>query len=84
MEIIFIIAVIIGLVVFMKNDAQPDVEHFTVEQMMRYTKALQTRIEHLQAKQNKTDAVRAEIAQKEAQWQHAMSVWNRKNEEASK
>jgi len=82
MEFLVVIAVIVGIVVLLKSGGQPNVENFSVDQMVRHTKALQSRIEHLKSIPNKSDADRAEIAKLEAQWNYAMSVWKRKIEEA--
>ena len=82
MEFLIVIAVIVGIVIFLKSGDGPNVEKFSVDQMVRHTKALHSRIDHLNSKANKSDAERAEIAKLEAQWSYAMSVWKRKNEEA--
>jgi hypothetical protein len=83
MELMIVIAVIVGIFVLVKSGSEPNVENLTVDQMVRHTKALQDRIARLNAIPNKSDSVRAEIAKREAQWKYAMSVWRRKNEEES-
>lgn len=84
MEFLILAAVVVGVIVLLKSGGEPNVESFSVGQMVRHTKALQNRIYYLESKANKSDADRAEIAKLEAQWNHAMAVWKRKNEEASR
>jgi NAD-dependent DNA ligase len=82
-EFLIVIAIIVGVIFLLKSGGEPNVENLTVDQMVRHTKSLQNRIDQLRSTPNPSEAVKAEIAQKEAQWNHAMSVWRRKNEEAS-
>jgi hypothetical protein len=83
MEILIVIAVIVGVIVLLKSGGKKNVDSLTLNEMVRHTKSLQNRIDQLSSIPNPSESVKAEIARKEAQWNYAMSVWKRKNEEAS-
>ena len=67
---------------FNSGGGEPNVENFTVDQMIRHVKSLQNWIDRHEAIPNPSDSVKAELQRKRAQYDHAMAVWKRKNEEA--
>ena len=82
MEILIAVAVIIVLyVIFNSGGGEPNVENFTVDQMIRHVKSLQNWIIRHQAIQNPSESVKAELQRKRSQYDHAMAVWMRKIEE---
>ena len=83
MEFIIIAVAVFVMLMFLKNFGEKDVEKFTSSQMIGYTKSLQNKIDRLKAISNPSESVKAKIIKKESQWNHAMSVWKRKNEEAA-
>ena len=83
MEILIAVAVIVVLfIMFNSGGGEPNVENFTVDQMIRHVKSLQNWIDRHEAIPNPSDSVKAELQRKRAQYDHAMAVWKRKNEEA--
>ena len=84
MEILIAIAVIVVLfLIFKSGGGEPNVENFTVDQMIRHVKSLQNWIDRHEVIPNPSDSVKAELQKKRAQYDHAMGVWKRKIEEAA-
>jgi hypothetical protein len=83
MGIIIAIVVIVALIFYLNRvGGEPDVEKFTFNQMIRHVKSLQQWMDRYYTISNPSDAMKAEFHRKNEQWNHAMAVWKRKDEEA--
>jgi hypothetical protein len=83
MGIIIAIVVIVALIFYLNRvGGEPDVEKFTLNQMIRHVKSLQQWMDRYYTISNPSDAMKAEFHRKNEQWNHAMAVWKRKDEEA--
>jgi hypothetical protein len=82
MELLILFGLIIGIgiVIFFKSRGDPDVESFTLPQMIKHTDELQDRIK-IQTPPAEVDAIKAEMKKPEADLNYALAVWRRKMDE---
>lgn len=82
MQIIIIIIAVLVVLFLLGKFGEPDVENFDLNQMRRHVKNLQRWIDAHPWKMNMSEKEKAELARKNAQLDHALAVWKRKDEEA--